>query len=155
MFLCSLSIGINMHFIDIFLIGIILVLIAPLIGIIFVLDKKGENILFCFLWPLCWWLTKRGRSIWVYMHVLYASRNIVCFLLVCFLLISRALLIWALLIFGIKSVISRICFWYQEPYLCFIFGINVLFQEHCFMHVYAFSCLIFIAYIYCLLLCMS
>ena len=73
--------GINMHFIDIFLIGIIFNL-TPF-DIVFVLDKKGENILFYLItlyWfyvsnkkgeknvlflfgPLCWWLTKRGRRI--------------------------------------------------------------------------------------------
>ena len=78
-FICSLSIGIIMHYIDIFLIGIILVLISPLIDIIFVLDKKGENIIFLlFSLTLCWWLTKRGRSIWV----LYACLFYVLLILV-------------------------------------------------------------------------
>ena len=27
------------------------------------------GIMLILLGPLCWWLTKRGRSIWVYMHV--------------------------------------------------------------------------------------
>ena len=40
--------------------------------LIFLFGKKGEKNLFdlILLWTLCWWLTKRGRSIWVYMHVL-------------------------------------------------------------------------------------
>ena len=106
-FICSLSIGIIMHYIDIFLIGIILVLILP----------------------LCWWLTKRGRSIWVYMHVLYASKNIVCFLLVCFLLISRAL---PMFYFWYQCFISRTLFY---ACLCiFMFNIHCIYLLFIAMH---------------------
>ena len=103
-------------------------MLEPLIDIVFVLDKKGENILFCFISSLYWFfvLNKKERRIcfycfvfnpfvddWqkgreefvVYMHVLYA----------CFMFLLSSL--------GIKKH-----YWYQEFYLknMFIFGIKNL-----------------------------
>ena len=81
-------------YIDIFFIGIMFVLISPL-EVIFCFRQKGEE--YVFLWPLCWWLTKRGRSIWVicmfYMHV--------------FILVSRSLFLCFIDI-GIKSMNTSI-----------------------------------------------
>ena len=108
-----------------------------------VFDKKGEKNLSLFL-PLCWWLTKRGRRIWVYiMHDL-------CMRLSSFV-----------------STIDEFCFyWYQEHatfitfiwylehvliiYLFYVIDIcifHIWCQEPClyafytFMHVYALLCL--------------
>ena len=44
----------------------------------FVLNKKGENILFLLL-PLCWWLTKRGRRIWVCSLYACFCMHVLCF----------------------------------------------------------------------------
>ena len=78
-YLCSLSIGINMHFIDTSF-NWYHIWLYPLLTLFFVLDKMGKNILFCILSPLCWWLTKRGRRIWDYMHVLYMHVLYTCFM---------------------------------------------------------------------------
>ena len=49
-----------------------LVLLFPFYWWLFLCIKKGEKILFCFdCLPFCWWLTKRGRIIWEFMHVWY------------------------------------------------------------------------------------
>ena len=139
-----------------FLIGIMFVLISPL-EVFFVSDKKGKNMFYWFsLTPLLM-IDKKGEkylslyacfySIWVYMHVfiLVSREFVLCFVDIC---IKNwfAVLFWKNMfmkrrnnLFGIKSLFF---IWYQE-------------HVHCFMHVYAYSCLIFIAYIYCLLLCMS
>ena len=101
----------------------------PLFTSFLFLDKKGENIAFIVFNPfvdslvrtkrgrriywfiftltLCWWLTKRGRIIWVYMHVFICmfclSRNIVCFyLLVCRLIGIKSIFC---LFVDIKSII--------------------------------------------------
>ena len=108
--MCSLSIGIMMHYIDIFFnwyhVGF--VLISPLEVFFLFRTKRGRICFISFLWPLCWWLTKRGRSIWVYMHVL-------CY--ACFYI-------------GIKRVCFMFCwYWYQEWWIlvsrnivCFFIG---------------------------------
>ena len=94
----------------IFLIGIIMVCFDLTPWSIFVSDKKGKNMFYYFLSPLCWWLTKRGRSIWVYMHVLL--------LYACFVLFHVS----------IKRFCSMFCwywyqkygYWYQEHSLLFL-----------------------------------
>ena len=94
------------------LIGIILILISPLRVVYCLLNgdyciwQKGgfegiwSLILNIFFLPLCWWLTKRGRRIWVYMHVCmhYAWVLVLTWVLV---------LIWVLFL-----LVSRD--WYQE-----------------------------------------
>ena len=122
--ICSLLIGINMNFIDIFLIGIIfdltpywhcfcfrpkggehlILFVYPLLILCFE-QKGGENVLFLF-GPLCWWLTKRGRKICVYMHVLYA-----CFCFLVCRLIGIKSIVFSLMFIGIKSFNMFHCFY--------------------------------------------
>ena len=118
----------------------------------FVLNKKGENI--CLLLPLCWWLTKRGRRIWVCslyaclcMHVFmfyYVLLKFNWYHLICSFLVSRASLVCfarASLVLFCKLV-SRACFenvlvlfnWYQEHVL----EIYVFYACWC-IHVYEHS----------------
>ena len=110
MFLYSFQLISFMHFIDIFLL-LVSCFMSPLYWL-FVLNKKGENILLLLL-PLCWCLTKRGRSIWVYMHVLFVFISLSFnwyqkhFIAIksMFLLVSRARFMHdAFHMFGIKSM---------------------------------------------------
>ena len=55
-------------------------------------QKGGERFVDCVL-PLCWWLTKRGRKILVYMHVLW--KRIVYAYMFCFA--NRRKKIWCVL----------------------------------------------------------
>ena len=72
-------------------------------------SKRGRRIYwFVFTLTLCWWLTKRRRSIWFICMFLYA-----CFVL-CISFSFNCLI-------GIKSIslLLRVCFyWYQEHVLC-------------------------------------
>ena len=95
-------------------------LFAPLIDL-FVYDKKGEkNLLIVFL-PLCWWLTKRGRKILVYMHVLWKRIYVYAYM---FCFANRRKRIWCVLYLSacFISIHLHTCLWallYIYLFMCY------------------------------------
>ena len=115
--MCSLTIGIMMHYIDIFFnwyhVGFDF---TP--WSIFCFRQKGEeHVLLVLLWPLCWWLTKRGRSIWVICMFL-------CFICM-FLYWYQESLFYILLI-----LVSRVWILVSRNIVCFLLVLRALFKEH-------------------------